>query len=141
MICTCQQTSPTTVSVHYFDITNPQFGTDEQQIEDLIKDQFQTAAINYNQQSISSNLTKDSTDLEEKIRKRGDYKKNICLHKESSTIYLFGLPDLIKDFHQKFEQLKNKHDPQVCKVILSERQVLILKTLCAINSFHFSSII
>jgi len=144
LICICQQISPTNVDVYYFDITNPQFGIDEQKIEDLIKDQFRSATISFNQQSISSKFTKDWIDLEDLIRKRNDYKKNICLYKESNTIYLFGLSDLVKEFRQKFEQLKHKYDPQPCKITLSERQVFIRCFSLLFHSyfsFHFSSII
>jgi len=125
LICTCQKISPTNIYVYYFDITNPQFGIDEEKIEDLIKYRFQSATIIYNQQSISSKFSKDWTDLEEIIRKRDDYKKDICLYKESNTIYLFGLPNLVKEFRQKFEQIKNKNNPQPCQFTLSERQVFI----------------
>ncbi len=138
LICICQQISPTIVDVYYFDVTNPQFGIDEQKIEDLIKEKFRSATILFNQQSMSSKFMKDWIDLEEKIRKRDDYKKNICLYKESNTIYLFGLPDLVKEFRQKFEQLKHKHDPQPCKITLSERQVFIKYLLnYLIHIFHF----
>lgn len=123
MICICEQTSEANVNVYYFDITNPQFGIDKKRIEDLIKDRFRSATIILNQQSISPKLTKDWTDLEEKIRQRDDYKKMISFSKESNTIYLFGVPELIKEIRQKFEQLKHKYDLQPCKITLSERQV------------------
>ncbi|CAF3561359.1 unnamed protein product [Rotaria sp. Silwood1] len=126
LICTCQQISPTTVYVHYFDITNPQFGIDEQKIEDLIQGQFKLATINYDQPLSSSTFTKEWIDIENTIRQRDDFKKNICLYKESNTVYLFGLTELVKKFHQKFQQLKNKHDPQPCKITLSERQLKYL---------------
>ena len=116
MICICERITPTEVSVSYFDATNPQFGTDEEKIEELIKDRFR---------SVSVPLTKDWADLEEKIRQRDDYKKKICLAKESNRIYLFGTPELVKEFRQKFEQLEHKHAPQPCKITLSERQVFI----------------
>jgi hypothetical protein len=125
MICACQRLSPANVVVYYFDINNPQFGTDEQKIEDVIKDRFRSATIPCDQKSISTKFTRDWTDLEEKIRQRDDYKKNLCFQKESNTIYLFGLPDLVKEYRQKFEQLKHKYDPQPCQLTLSERQVFI----------------
>jgi hypothetical protein len=84
---------------------------------------FSSATITYNQQSLASKFSKDWTDLEETIQKRDDYKKNICLYKETNTIYLFGLTKLVKEFRQTFEQLKNKHVPQSCKITLSEKQV------------------
>ncbi|CAF1381804.1 unnamed protein product [Adineta steineri] len=123
LICICEQKPPNIVNVYFFDITNPQFGIDEQQIDDLIKDKFQSATLNYNKQSISTKFTKDWTDLEDKLRKRHDYKKNICFYKESNMMYLFGLPELVKEFREKFEQLKNTHEPQSCKINLSERQL------------------
>ncbi len=109
--------------MHYFDLTNPQFGVDEQKIEDLINNQFSLATITYNQQSISSKLTNEWTDLEDTIRKRIDYKKDICLFHDTNAIYLFGLTKLVKEFRQIFEQLKNKYNPQICKINLSDKQV------------------
>ncbi len=82
-------------------------------------------------------MTKDWAALEENIRKRNDYKQNICLYKESNIIYLFGLPNLVKEFLQKFQQLKSKHDPQSCPITLSDRQVFI----STINSFRLTLII
>jgi hypothetical protein len=123
LICTCRQISPTNVHVYYFDITNPQFGVDEQRIDDLIKDKFSSATITNNQKTTSSKLTKEWTDLEDTIRKHQGYKKDICLYTESNNIYLFGLPKLIKEFRQQFEQLKNKHVPQPFKMTLSDKQV------------------
>jgi len=140
MICICEQTSRTNVNVYHFDITNPQFGIDEQRILDLIKDRFRSVTIPLNQQSISSKLTKDWADLEEEIRQRNDYKRKICFSKESNTIYLFGVPELIKEFRQRFEQLIHKYNPQPCKITLSERQVFLRYFLCRSYSFHSSSI-
>ena len=123
LMCTCQKVSPTSVYVNYFDVTNPQFGVDEQRIEDLINNLFSLATITYNQQSTSSKFTKEWTDFEDTIRKRADYRKDICLYNEINAIYLFGLTKLVKEFRQVFEQLKNKHVPQSCKITLSETQV------------------
>jgi len=123
LLCICQKISPTIVHINYFDLTNPQFGVDEQKIEDLINNQFSLATITYNQQSTSSKFTKEWTNLEDLIRKRDDYKKNICLYNEINAIYLFGLTKLVKEFRQAFEQLKNKYIPQICKINLSEKQV------------------
>ncbi|CAF4120126.1 unnamed protein product, partial [Rotaria sordida] len=124
LICTCQQISSTIVYIHYFNITNPQFGIDEQKIEDLIQEQFRLVTINNNQQS--SKFTKDWIDLENIIHQRDDYKKNICLYKELNTIYLFGLTELVKEFYQKFQQIINKYNLQSCKITLSERQLKYL---------------
>jgi hypothetical protein len=123
LICTCQKISPTTVHINYFDLTNPQFGVDEQKIEDLINNQFTLATIPYDKQSTSTKFTKEWTNLEETIRQRDDYKKNICLYNESNAIYLFGLTKLVKEYRQAFEQLKNRHVPQPCKINLSDKQV------------------
>jgi hypothetical protein len=129
LICTCQKVSSTVVYVNYFDLTNPQFGVDEQKIEDLINNQFSLATITYTPQSTSSKFTKEWTDLEDLIRKRDDYKKDICLYNETNAIYLFGLSKLVKDFRQIFEKLKNKHVPQPCKITLSEKQVKLYLVL------------
>ncbi|CAF3865378.1 unnamed protein product [Rotaria magnacalcarata] len=126
LLCACQKVAPKKVYVHYFDVTNPQFGVDEQNIDDLIHDQFNIVTITYNQESLSSRFTNEWTDLERKILQRADYKKNICLYKDSNTVYLFGLKDLVKKFHQEFQELQNQHDPKICKVTLSDRKLKYL---------------
>lgn len=136
MICICEQISATNVNVYFFDISKPEFGIDEQSIEELIKDHFRSATIPLNQQPISPKFAKDLADLEEKIRQRNDYKKRICFSKESDTIYLFGVPELVKEFQQKFEQLKHKYDPQPCKITLSEGQVYSFE-IFFVNLIHF----
>ena len=125
LICSCQKTSPTSVHINYFAITNPQFGIDEQKIEEIINNQFSSATLTFNQQSISPKFLKEWTDLEDSIRNRDDYKKDICLSKETNTIYLFGLTKLVKEFRQKFEEIKTKHIPQICKIKFSEKQVKV----------------
>ncbi|CAF3645504.1 unnamed protein product [Rotaria sordida] len=126
-LCICQKISSTCVNVNYFDLTNPQFGIDEQKIEDLINNQFSLATIIFNQQSPSSKFTKEWTNLEELIRKRDDFKKDICFYNETNTLYLFGLTKLVKEFRQRFEQIKNKYVPQPCKITLSDKQLNFLR--------------
>ncbi|UJR31949.1 hypothetical protein I4U23_019422 [Adineta vaga] len=122
LTCTCQKMSSTTVNINYFDITNPQFGIDEQRIEDLINNRFSLATITYTSQSSTSKFTKDWKSLEDAIRKRDDYKKDICLYDETKAMYLFGLTKIVKEFRQIFEELKNRYVPQSYKMILSEKQ-------------------
>lgn len=83
---------------------------------------------------------KEWMNLEEIIRSQDDYKKNICLYNELNTIYLFGLTKLVKEFRQIFEQLKNKHIPQICKINLSDKQVYLnqLVIFLKYSSFRFS---
>ena len=119
--------------MYYFKVTNPQFGVDEQVIDNLIQDRFQLAIINYNKQAVSSVFKNDWNDLGETICKRNDYKTNICLYEEFNTLYLFGLAELVKEFDDKFQQLINKHKPQSCKITLSERQVQICKSFSTTN--------
>ncbi|CAF3687073.1 unnamed protein product [Rotaria sp. Silwood1] len=126
-LCICQKISLTDVNVNYFDLTNPQFGIDEQKIEDLINNQFSLATIIFIPQSISSKFTKEWINLEEIISKRNDYKKDICFYNETNILYLFGLTKLVKEFHQKFEQIKNKYVPQPCKITLSDKQLKFLR--------------
>ena len=123
LICTCQKISATVVLVTYFDVNNPQFGVDAQRIDDLINNQFSSATIAYTPQSSSSQFTKDWTALENTIRQRNDYKKDICLHTEQQIMYLFGLTTLVKEFRQMFEQLKTKYVPQSHKIPLTKKQV------------------
>ncbi|CAF4559652.1 unnamed protein product, partial [Rotaria socialis] len=126
LLCACQKIAPKKVYIHYFDVTNPQFGVDEQNIDDLIQDQFNTVTITYNQESESSRFRKEWTNLEKKILQRADYKKNICLYKDSNTVYLFGLKDLVQKILREFQVLQNQHDPKICKVTLSERKLKYL---------------
>ncbi|CAF0928899.1 unnamed protein product [Adineta ricciae] len=123
LICMCQKISATVVLVTHFDVNNPQFGVNPQQIEDLINNQFSSATITHTPQSSSSQFTKDWMVLENTIRQRNDYKKDICLHVEQQTMYLFGLTKLVKEFHQMFEQLKNKYVPQSHKMPLTRKQL------------------
>ncbi|CAF3089011.1 unnamed protein product [Rotaria sp. Silwood2] len=127
LLCICQKMSSTCVYVNYFDLTNPQFGIDEQKIEDLINNQFSLATIIFNPQSTLSKFTKEWTNLEDIIRKRDDFKKDICFYNETNTLYLFGLTKLVKEFRQTFEQIKNKYVPQPCKITLSDEQLNFLR--------------
>ena len=75
------------------------------------------------------------TNLEEKIRSRDDYRKDICLAKESQSIYLFGLTKLVKEYRQLFEEIKTKVCPQACQINLSKKQVIIRKTIFLLIEF------
>lgn len=125
LLCSCKRVSSTSIYINYFDITHPQFGVDEQKIEDLINHQFTLATILYNKQSSTAKFTKEWTNTEEKIRQREDYRKDICLLDEGTSIYLFGLTKLVKQYREIFEQLKNQYVPQTCKITLSEKQVCL----------------
>lgn len=127
LICACQKVSPTTVHINYFDPANPQFGVDDQKIDDLINNQFSLATITSNKQSPSSKFAQEWTSLEEQIRQRDDYRKDLCLYNEGNATCLFGLTKLVKELRQAFEQLKNQHVPQPCKITLSEKQVRLLR--------------
>ncbi|CAF0805827.1 unnamed protein product [Adineta ricciae] len=127
LTCICERISPSAVVVHYFDMFNPQFGIDEQQIDDIVQNKFSSAVVRYAAQSVGSTFQKEWTDLEEKVRGRNDYKKNICFETQSNAIHLFGVSDLVKEYHRNFEQLKSKHEPQKCPIKLSDKQFSYLK--------------
>lgn len=130
ILCACEQKSPSIVHIYHFDITNPQFGVDEQEIDELIQTQLTTITIDYNQQSLSSKFMKDATDLENNIRKRKGYKKDFCLYKESNILYLFGSTELVQEIQKDFQLLITKHDLQPCKLTtLSDKQVRNLKLI------------
>ncbi|CAM4964904.1 unnamed protein product [Rotaria socialis] len=129
----CQRISPTRLHVYFFDVTNPQFGIDEQKIDDIINNQFSLATIIHNQQLASVKFIKEWTDLEEKIRKQDNYKKDICFSRETDSFYLFGLTKLVKELRQAFEQLKNKYIPQACKINLSDKQLNFLRYVAKTN--------
>lgn len=123
LICSCRRHSPTVIYIHYFDVSHPQFGVDEQKIDDLINNEFTLATVVYNKQSSTAKFTKEWTSLEENIRKRDDYRKDICLADEGTTIHLFGLTKLVKEFRATFEKLKSQYVPQTCPITLTEKQV------------------
>ncbi|CAF3934972.1 unnamed protein product [Rotaria magnacalcarata] len=129
----CQRISPTCLHVYFFDVTNPQFGIDEQKIDDIINNQFSLATIIHNQRLASAKFIKEWTDLEEKIRKQDNYKKDICFSREADSFYLFGLTKLVKELRQTFEQLKNKYIPQACKISLSDKQLNFLRYVAKTN--------
>lgn len=132
-MCVCQPVSSTSAHVYHFDITNPQFGVDDEKIDDLIENQLCLEIINYDQQSQSTKLLKGWTDLAKQIRERADYAKNISVYKESNSLYLFGTKQLVKDFQQNFQQLHDTYNVKPCKITLSERQVRYLHSFSAIS--------
>lgn len=113
--------------VHYFEISNPQFGIDEQQIDDIVRDKFQSALVEFTPQTSDSIFCKEFNALKNKLLQQNDYNKNICFATQPNMIYLFGLPDLVKEYREKFEQLKNKYEPQAYKFTLTDKQVRIVE--------------
>ena len=122
MICFAEHISPDVVHVYHFN-THPQFGIDEQRIDDLIQGRFRYRCVT--SPSNSSKLNDEWQQLFEQIREGENYQKDICLAKEPSKIHLFGLTDLIRSTQKKFDQLAHKHDPQPCRITLSEQQVYL----------------
>ena len=128
LTCLCKRDSPTSISVHYFDMTNAQFGTDEQQIDDIIRDRFQSAVLN--QTASAARASNEWTVLEEGIRKRKDYGTDICLARQDDALYLFGLPEVVKDLCERFGQVKQRYQLQACRISLSEDQVGTFTSRC-----------
>ena len=129
LICVCCQTGSNEISVYYFDIRHTEFGTPDERIDHLIQSEFRTATVPLPQDNSSKQLIKEWKDLEDKIRRRNDYKKNICFDKYSQMLYIFGTRELIKDLQQQFVLLKRKFDAQPCEIKLSDKQVAILRFL------------
>lgn len=119
MICFAEHISPNMVHVYHFG-THPQFGIDEQRIEELIKDRFQYVRLNLEP---ISKVTNNWQEFIEQIQHEEDYRKDICLLKESTIIHLFGLRNLVQSARQKFEQLTHKYESQPSKITLSDHQV------------------
>lgn len=129
LLCYCQRTSPTSLHVNHFDQANPHFGVEDQKVDDIINNQFSSATATYNQQLNSTKFMTEWANLEAEIRQTAVYKRDICLRGEANSIYIFGLSKLVKEYHQKFEQLKAKYVPQPLKITLSEKQVRWIATL------------
>jgi hypothetical protein len=123
LLCCCQRTAPTSLHVNHFDQANPHFGVEDQTVDQIINHQFSSATATYNQQTSSIKFMTEWANLEAEIGQSTSYRRDICLRREANGIYIFGLSKLVKDHHQKFEQLKAKYVPQPFQITLDEKQV------------------
>ncbi|CAF1335504.1 unnamed protein product [Rotaria sp. Silwood1] len=118
--CVCQQqVSPLAILVHYIDKEHIEFGVDEQIIDGLCRKTLVLAKCT------SATFEKEWESLKMKIYIRDDYGKDICLFDEQQTITLFGLPEVVKNVQQLFEDKKTKYVPPIVKNELNKPETSV----------------
>ncbi|CAF3583212.1 unnamed protein product [Rotaria sp. Silwood1] len=118
--CVCQQqVSPLAILVHYIDKEHIEFGVDEQIIDGLCRKTLVLAKCT------SATFEKEWESLKMKIYIRDDYGKDICLFDEQQTITLFGLPEVVKNVQQLFEDKKPKYIPPIVKNELNKPETSV----------------
>ncbi|CAF0841059.1 unnamed protein product [Didymodactylos carnosus] len=90
-----------------------------------------SATTSYQSLLSSSKLKEKWQDCEKKIRNRPDYNQQICLLSEEKSIYLFGLPAIVKELHATFEKLKTEHETKLFKLTLNQNQIKYLLNVCS----------
>ncbi|CAF4504803.1 unnamed protein product [Rotaria sp. Silwood1] len=73
----------------------------------------------------SATFEKEWESLKMKIYIRDDYGKDICLFDEQQTITLFGLPEVVKNVQQLFEDKKPKYIPPIVKNELNKPETSV----------------
>ncbi|CAF4582707.1 unnamed protein product [Rotaria sp. Silwood1] len=114
-----QQVSPLAILVHYIDKEHIEFGVDEQIIDGLCRKTLVLAKCT------SATFEKEWESLKMKIYIRDDYGKDICLFDEQQTITLFGLPEVVKNVQQLFEDKKPKYIPPIVKNELNKPETSV----------------
>ncbi|CAF0841077.1 unnamed protein product [Didymodactylos carnosus] len=126
IICICQHSTKKGITVSYFS-NSPQFGLDPTQIDDILNI---FLSLSSQISSSSTKLLKKWQEYEKIIHDRPDYNKNICFASEPHAIHLFGLPDIVKEVHSTFENLKKDLEPKLCKTTLNPNQINYLLKVC-----------
>ncbi|CAF3560166.1 unnamed protein product [Rotaria sp. Silwood1] len=78
-----------------------------------------------NAKCTSATFEKEWESLKMKIYIRDDYGKDICLFDEQQTITLFGLPEVVKNVQQLFEDKKPKYIPPIVKNELNKPETSV----------------
>ncbi|CAF1000281.1 unnamed protein product [Rotaria sordida] len=117
--CVCQQQiSPLSILVHHIDKEHIEFGINEQIIDTLCRKKLILVTCT------SATFENERMALKTKIFQRDDYGKDICLFDEQKTISLFGLPEIVKNVQQLFEDKKVNSAPSVVKTESNKRETL-----------------
>jgi hypothetical protein len=115
-----------TLSVRYF-ADNPQFGTDEQKLDDILLHHL--FGISYQVLITSKNLENKLQELENRIQQRSDYGQDICClynrQNELPSIQLCGTKSNIQQIYQDFKKISDEYAPMPCRVQLQPNEVRI----------------
>ncbi|UJR14782.1 hypothetical protein I4U23_001770 [Adineta vaga] len=133
-----------TLLVRYF-ADNPQFGTDEQTIDDII---FQNLYdIVYQLSAMSRKLDMKLNELQKIIHNRSDYGQQLCCwfnsRKESTeknrlhSIYLGGTKAIVDEIIQEIKKIAEEYTPVLCNIQLISNQVIYLLQLCSAELIKF----
>ncbi len=117
-----------TLLVRYF-ADNPQFGTDEQKLDDVILNHLIDKS---HQVSITcKNLENKLQELENRIQRKLDYGEDICClydhQKDLPTIYLYGIKSIVQQISQDIKKIFEEHTPISCRIELQPNEVCIFR--------------
>ncbi|CAF4205137.1 unnamed protein product [Rotaria sp. Silwood2] len=131
--CVCQQQiAPASIMVHYIDKTHIEFGVDEQIIEKLCRETLISVICT------STIVEKEWAALKSRILQRDNYGKDISLLDEQQTISLFGLPEIVKQVQQLFEDKKATTNSSMRKNQLRKARTEPIRKLQGEKSEHWS---
>ncbi|CAF3345786.1 unnamed protein product, partial [Rotaria sp. Silwood2] len=130
--CVCQQQiAPASIMVHYIDKTHIEFGVDEQIIEKLCRETLISVICT------STIVEKEWAALKSRILQRDNYGKDISLLDEQQTISLFGLPEIVKQVQQLFEDKKATTNSSMRKNQLRKARTEPIRKLQGEKSEHW----
>ncbi|CAF4612237.1 unnamed protein product, partial [Rotaria sp. Silwood2] len=126
--------------IRYF-ADSPQFGVDEQQIDDIIQHNIFNSSYHF--LMTSKKLEINLEQLQKKIQQRSDYGQDICClynDRKGSTekirlpsIHLCGKKSIVQQIYQEVKTIADNYAPTPCNIQLTSNQVCIV-----IFSKHFN---
>ncbi|CAF1400134.1 unnamed protein product [Adineta steineri] len=126
--------------VRYF-ANNPQFGVDEQKIDDIIHHNIY--AIVHQILITTKTLEKHLEELQTKIQQKSDYGQNICcLYNYSDknrlfSIHLCGTKTIVDDIYSEVKKIIDEYAPVPCNIQLPLNQVNFLLQICSAELIRF----
>lgn len=140
--CSFSNKNGGTLSIRYF-ADHPQFGVDEQKIDDVIINKLFNSSHNF--PITSRNLEIALENLQQKIQRRSDYGKDICClfilgtrsveEKPSTAVYICGTKNIVQQIHQEIKNVTDEHTPVSCTTQLTADQVCTFKICTNTNSY------
>jgi hypothetical protein len=136
--CSFSMTNGGTLSVRYF-ADNPQFGTDEQKLDDVLLHQL--AGKSHRVSNTSKNLENKLRELENRIQQRSDYGHDICClynhQNDLPSIHLYGTKSIVQQISQEIKKIREEYIPISCQVQLQPNEVCIFRGTILIVCFGF----
>ncbi|CAF1120872.1 unnamed protein product [Rotaria sordida] len=130
--------------IRYF-ANNPQFGIDEQEIDDIIQNNLFN--ISYHVLITSKKLEINFEELQKKIQQRSDYGQDICClynYRKGSTericlpsIHLCGTESIVRQIYQEIKRIADEYTPTLCNIQLTSNQVNFLLHICSADLIKF----